>query len=112
MTKKQELKELKNIASGQVPILGTNRLPYQEEIDAAKAELAKLEEKDNKSKARFMIFNQGKQKELRRRIEAIAMKKRLDEEVKHMKARAEAANAAHNEAIKNINDFATEHSLK
>lgn len=86
MTKKQELKELKNIASGQVTILGTNRLPCEEEIEAAKKELALLEEKDNKSKARFFIFNDGRKKELRRRIEAIAKAKRLEEEKKRMAA--------------------------
>lgn len=57
MTRKQELKELKNIASGQVPILGGNRLAFDEEVEAAKKELAQIEEKENKSKARFMIFN-------------------------------------------------------
>ena len=108
MTKKQELKELKNIASGQVPILGTNRLPCQEEIDAAKAELAKLEEKDNKSKARFIIYNEGRQKELKRRIEAIAKAKMREEE----KRRMAAAELSRDQANKNINDFAMEHNLK
>jgi hypothetical protein len=108
MTRKQELKELKSIASGQISITGTNRLPCDDEILAAKAVLAKLEEKDNKSKARFLIFNEGRQKELKRRIEAIAKQKRINDELK----RVEAAKAALNEVNKNINDFAEENNLK
>ena len=77
---------------------------YSLDDPEAKQKLAELKEKDNKSKARFLIFNEGRQKELKRRIKEIALEKRRYQEKKRMEA--------HKQAMANLNDFATEHNLK
>lgn len=106
MTHKQEKKLLEEIASGNLSINGR----YYGAADAmvAKAKQKELEEKDKKSKAHFLIYNEGRQKELKRRIKAIALAKRKEEEKKRMAAGV----AALEEARKNINDFTEENNLK